>query len=261
MRGSLLHLFSMLKDEMPFCADEEELFGFCGETRFSRKYEQADIDFIADYFSSDFNVCALVEPARNLFELSINAFDAFVHAWMSELPIENEIVRFGRAVLSSAQGADTQEEKRRAADRAATDRGNDDTLAVMAAAEKTRFEIHRMIGLLRFCPDEGGVYIAKCTPDTLVVPSLGEYFSERFGETAWAVFDEKRGINLRRLHGGQAEILVQDETFAFDSGQGGDEWEDLWRHYHKTINNESRKNPKLQRRFLPERYWKYLPEM
>jgi probable DNA metabolism protein len=181
---------------------------------------------------------------------------------MSELPIEGEIVRFGRKVIAAAQSAEaqgSQEEKRMAAQRAASDRVDNDTLAVMAASEKVHLEIHRMMGLLRFSPNEGGIYVAKCAPDTLVIPALGEYFTARFGETGWAVFDEKRGISLRRLPGEQAKILVQDETFAVDGG--GDEWEDLWRHYHKTVNNESRKNPGLQRQLMPKRYWKYLPEM
>ncbi|MDR2103675.1 MAG: DUF4130 domain-containing protein, partial [Treponema sp.] len=42
---------------------------------------------------------------------------------------------------------------------------------------------------------------------------------------------------------------------------GPDPWEDLWRNYHHAINNGDRKNPGLQRRFMPLRYWKYLPEM
>jgi probable DNA metabolism protein len=261
----LLKLFTMLTDGNSDCDGAEELFGFCGETSITRKYEQADLDFIANYFSSGFNSCALSKPARDLFELSVNAFDSLVHAWMSESPIEEEIVRFGRKVIAAAQiaaaqVAGNQEEKRRIAERAASDRVDNDTLAVLTASEKVQYEIHRMMGLLRFFPDEDGVYIARCAPDTLVIPALGEYFTARFGETAWAVFDEKRGISLRRLPGEQAKILVHEDFFTFN-GDCGDEWEDLWRHYHKTINNEDRKNPNLQRRLMPKRYWKYLPEM
>jgi probable DNA metabolism protein len=55
------------------------------------------------------------------------------------------------------------------------------------------------------------------------------------------------------------------ETAADIHALGGefrdDEWEELWRHYHRTINNESRKNLHLQRKLMPKRYWKYLPEM
>jgi probable DNA metabolism protein len=42
---------------------------------------------------------------------------------------------------------------------------------------------------------------------------------------------------------------------------GDTPWEDLWRTYHRAINNPCRKNPGLQRQFMPLRYWKYLSEM
>ena len=40
-----------------------------------------------------------------------------------------------------------------------------------------------------------------------------------------------------------------------------DSWEDLWRLYHRSVNNEARKNLRLQRQFMPERYQKYLTEL
>jgi hypothetical protein len=42
--------------------------------------------------------------------------------------------------------------------------------------------------------------------------------------------------------------------------EAGDSWEDLWRLYHRSVSNESRKNLKLQRQFMPARYQKYLCE-
>ena len=242
-------------DEAP--AAGEDLFGFSGETPASCQYEQADIDLIANYCSNCFDLSALDEQTRVFFELSVNAFDAFIHAWMSEPPIEAEMLKFGRRVIAAAGRANGNEEKRVSAERAASDRSDADTLTVLTTAAKVQFEIHRMMGLLRFFPDANGVYIARCAPDNLILPALGEYFTARFGETAWAVIDEKRGLILRRLHGEQTKVLVHDDNPAVC---GGDEWEDLWLHYHKTINNESRKNPGLQRQFMPERYWKYLPE-
>jgi probable DNA metabolism protein len=121
------------------------------------------------------------------------------------------------------------------------------------------------MGLLRFCPDEKGVYIARCEPDHFVLPALGPHFMERFGETPWAIIDNKRCLSLccetgqAGASGGTLEFSVNAGN-AFEKGQGG-EWENLWKHYHKTINNESRNNPDLQKRFMPTRYWKYLTEL
>ena len=124
--------------------------------------------------------------------------------------------------------------------------------------EKIQHEIHRMMGFLRFTPDENGEFTARCEPDHHILPMLAEYFTARFGETAWSIIDEKRGLCLRRLPGEEAKINVCEEAAPENRA---DKWEELWKHYHKTINNEDRCNPQLQRQFMPKRYWKYLPEM
>ena len=134
----------------------------------------------------------------------------------------------------------------------AADRSDPDT------EMKIQHEIHRMMGLLRFTPNENGEFIARCGPDYYILPELGVYFTARFGETPWSIIDEKRGLCLRRIPGGEAKIQKYKEAPAHNHG---DEWEELWKHYHKTINNETRDNPKLQRQFMPKRYWKYLPEI
>jgi len=253
MNISLKELFAQLNDSSSI---QEEVYNFIeGEPSF--QYEQDDLDFLFLFFSNRFDVSLLEKSARDLFELSVNAFDAIVHAWMSEQPLESEIISFGRRVIAAAENKSDAQERRLAAERAACDRTKADTITVMNAAYKAQHEVHRMMGLLRFSPDTDGVYIAKCAPDNLILPALGEYFTERFGETSWKIIDEKRGIILSRENGKQAQIFIEKESVV---STGTDEWEDLWRHYHKTINNESRYNPNLQRQFMPRRYWKYLPE-
>ena len=234
-----------------------------------------DSAVIAGLFSGkgpDFS--ALPPAALRLYGLSANAFDAVVHAWMSELPLAAEITRFGRKVLAAGtaaarsavsvarDGIETAE--RRAAGLAAADRGDPDVLAVHGAAFKVWREVDRLRGLLRFAPGENGVYAARCEPDNFVLPALGPHFQERFGETPWAIIDEKRLLCLRSVPGGAPELFSVAENPApaenLRAARGG-EWEDLWRRYHKTINNENRNNPALQRSFMPKRYWKYLSEL
>jgi hypothetical protein len=216
---------------------------------------------------------ALAGSAGDLFEVSANAFDAFVFAWMSELPIEAEIVRFGGKVLAAAKGAADAagavageaaaadwtglEEARLGAERAARDRGDADVRVVLGAAYKVCHEIDRLRGLLRFNPNKDGVYIARCAPDHFVLPGLAAHFTRRFGEQGWAIIDEKRKLCLSRRSGESPELF----EFSSPLVTNDDPWESLWRHYHRTINNESRKNLRIQRQFMPERYWKYLPEI
>jgi probable DNA metabolism protein len=248
--------------------------------------------------------------AALLYELSANAFDAFVHAWMSELPVAAEIICFAWTVISTAwrealaetsregppgpaAGADisagvlqnpiwaARPEARRGAEKAAADRGDPETRVALEAAYKTGREIDRLRGLLRFKPcfpgpgsSGGPVYTARCSPDHYVLPGLADHFTRRFGECAWAVIDEKRNLVLAGKPGGEARIFpFSPDRFPVsggigpargipvDGGDSPDYFEDLWRNYHRSINNPSRNNPALQRQFMPRRYWKYLPEV
>jgi len=129
-------------------------------------------------------------------------------------------------------------------------------------------EVHLLMGLLRFVPDKDGVFTARCAPDNYILPALKPYFTARFKEIPWSIIDEKRSLCLRKRPGEKAEILEWTETHEQQAvsantvpGAAKDDYEELWKHYHKTINNEDRDNPNLQRQFMPKRYWKYLSEV
>ena len=141
--------------------------------------------------------------AALLREVSADAFDAVVHAWMSELPIGAEILCFAWTAIAAARreafragppgrpgipaeaagipdaasGPDTPQtpgwaalpEARRGAEKAASNRGAPETRAVLEAAYKTGREIDRLRGLLRFSPcfpggDPGGAVPAGGSP-------------------------------------------------------------------------------------------------
>ena len=53
-------------------------------------------------------------------------------------------------------------------------------------------------------------------------------------------------------YNGQVKQALLDE--------GEDFYQKLWCSYFKHINIEERKNLKLQRQFMPKRFWRYLPE-
>jgi hypothetical protein len=212
--------------------------------------------------------------AEDFFELSAGAYDSFLCGWMSEFPIEADCVRFGGRVFSAARAAAERTgcgmgspEARRGAEQGASDRGDAAVRAVLNAAYKVRHETDRLSGLLRFSPDSRGTYIARCAPDHFILPRLAAYFSRRFGDAPWLIVDEKRDLCLLGAGGGEPR-LASPAAFAGEmaGGAGGlspreDPWEELWRTYHRAINNPGRKNPGLQQQLMPVRYWKYLPEM
>jgi hypothetical protein len=162
-----------------------------------------------------------------LFEYSALAHDTAVLAGMSELPVEADISRYVQKVLAAAREAEAfagrtgekpsekgqknlqvQQAAREAADRAATDRGDPAVRAVFAAAFKVDREIERMKGMLRFSPGEDGLYLARCAPDHGILPALAGHFKSRFGESPWAIIDEKRGVMLIRLAGEEPRLGV-----------------------------------------------------
>ena len=268
MNYNLYQMFAILgentysAEDLRFGHGHEELFA---ETSASVAHNDTDMDIIsALYAEQGMDISLLPEAGRSLFELSVNAFDSLVHAWMSEFPLDAEMFRYGRRVLASAaqtalNNASGREGERRAADIAAVDRCDADTRAVLEAAYKVRHEVDRLRGFLRFNPDDAGVYIAHCAPDHFSLPALVCHFTQRFGNTPWLIIDEKRCLCLRCIGAGQPEFFTINEVPC--SAPTGDAWEELWRQYHKTINNETRNNPVLQRRFIPMRYRKYLTEL
>ena len=234
---------------------------------------------------------------NDLFELSINAFYAAMHAEMSELPIRAEIYRYIEKVKKAAGNAENTIEgrtagktatARAAAEAAANDRGDPDVLVVLKAAQKVTTEIHRIMGFLRFSPDKNGVYRALCSPDYCILPALSGHFTLRFGDVPWAIIDEKRQICLYKSAEEKAVMIDLEAYLTLSAGSGGgygehdgerqgsnsyigqdserqgndrhDAWEELWKLYHRSVNNEGRKNLKLQRQLIPERYQKYLVE-
>jgi probable DNA metabolism protein len=208
-----------------------------------------------------------------LLELSLRAYDTVIQAQMNEGFPEIELQRYVRKILNAVHEtensmnrqrtstADKQLAARAAAEKAAFDRGDPLVARVCDTAFKAGHEIHRLMGLLRFNPGPGNIWLARCAPDHFILPSLAEHFTARFGEESWAIIDEKRGLALVRLQGEDCKFgPLSAFPFLADGVQARDNWEDLWRHYHKTIAIDNRRNTGLQRQLMPARYWKYLPE-
>jgi len=214
-----------------------------------------------------------------------NASHALLYGFSEYAPARppfESIRRFVQNVLSAAEktGDALSEEARRLAEQARSDRLDPDAERVQAATFKVTREFDRLRGILRFkpvysassehsaepagrgSPPEHSHYIARCSPDNFVLPLLADHFWQRFGKTSWAIIDEKRNLGLFSEDGKEPVLrqLNPEENMPVNEAVNTDEWESLWKDYHRSINNEERSNPKLQKQFLPRRYWKYLTE-
>ncbi|MCL2706353.1 MAG: TIGR03915 family putative DNA repair protein [Spirochaetaceae bacterium] len=221
------------------------------------------------------------EPCRNSFsgqeiiKYSGKAYKDILYAWMSELPIEREIIHFAWKIVSAGRMQEIEnnncdyspKNKGSSAEKARCDLADTNIKIVMNAASKARKESHFLMGVLRFSIGSNNVAIARCTPDHFILPALAHHFTLRFGNSFWAIIDEKRNISLMHSKSEPAKLTIFDpghpwfiEESDFNK-ESFDDWEKMWKNYHTSINIENRNNPNLQRRFIPVRYWKYLPEL
>ena len=214
-----------------------------------------------------FNPCKKSLSGQEIIKYSGRAYKDILYAWMSELPIEREIINFAWKIVSAGKMDEDIPKKSKSAEKARNDLADPDVKKVINAASKARGESHFFMGILRFTIGPSNVPIAKCSPDHFILPTLAHYFTLRFGNSNWAIIDEKRNISLVRAEAEPAKLVIFDpadtwvEEETYSGKEGFDVWEKMWKNYHTSINNESRSNPNLQRSFIPVRYWKYLPEL
>lgn len=121
-------------------------------------------------------------------------------------------------------------------------------------------ETHLFVGLVRFSKLKGDIYYCQFAPTYNQVPLLAEHFSERMGSEMWVIHDVKRNIAvfydktewyINEFYGNENFELSEDEEL----------FRNLWKEFHSKIAIKERINPKLQRSFMPKKYWKYLLEM
>ena len=97
--------------------------------------------------------------------------------------------------------------------------------------------------------------------DTRVLELLAPHFSDRFPNENWMIYDKKRQKVLAHEQGGECTVYIQAvlNTQETDPVQS-DEYENLWKAFCSHITIPERKNPGLQRQFVPLKFRSNLPE-
>ncbi len=136
----------------------------------------------------------------------------------------------------------------------------DDTIfKVMDINRKVGFEVHRLMGFIRFRQVEGGIYYASVSPDYNVVELLAPHFAERLSDQKWIIHDVKRELAVLFNMG---KWIVTDFSVDDIPKETSEEKQvkKLWKEFFNTLAIPSRTNSKLQRQLMPRRYWEHLPE-
>ena len=104
------------------------------------------------------------------------------------------------------------------------------------------------------------VLYAAIHPNCDLIQSIMPHFLNRFRQDPFIIHDvgrEKAGFAK------DDEWVMRPLPRDFSPQYTVDEqqYRDLWKNYFRTAAIDQRRNPKLQKQFIPTRYWQYLTEM
>ena len=134
-----------------------------------------------------------------------------------------------------------------------------ESLAFFDLKKRIGTEIHRFKGFLRFMESADGYFYACFEPDNDITDLLAPHFKARM-KSPFVIHDVKRNV-IALCNGSDFKIIrnpAQNVTVYLSEEE--EKFRNLWKTYYKEITIEERKNTRLMRAFLPERYWKYLSE-
>ena len=223
-----------------------------------------------DLFGGDTSVaiCAPDEgaaeaAATKVLGLSRRLYGATLRAWMAEEGVEADLLAVAADCASRGEVA-------------LADYARPSLSRLAASVRRVSKEIHLLEGFARFSPLSNGRYVARLEPVHNILPALAPFFLGRFGDTPFALVDLGRAYALGSAPmipgatGGAAapggpcgaiEAAVGDALAALEPDLDDSENIALWRSYFQVVENKSRRNPALQRRLMPARYWRQLTEM
>lgn len=124
--------------------------------------------------------------------------------------------------------------------------------------DRVAYEAHRFKGFVRFRVIKDELYIADISPDYNILPLISPHFSKRYPGLCWIIRDLKHGIASVCQNARWYITALTEEGLR--ELEVSDAFEELWRGYFKTIAIKERINPRLQKQYMPRRYWRYLIE-
>lgn len=121
-------------------------------------------------------------------------------------------------------------------------------------------DIHKMRAFVRFrkvaSEDASGRenYAAWFEPEHLIVRLNTAFFRKRFGGMNWSILTPDECVHWN------GSSITYTEGVEKSSAPDGDELEELWRGYYRSIFNPARLKIKMMQTEMPKKYWKNLPE-
>lgn len=180
-------------------------------------------------------------------KISPDSMETIYHAYLSE--IENfEIMILNYIRFGFKTGFDTNKHI------------HQDIVNNMIKAEgRVLYETHRILGFLRFEAINGFLY-SSYEPDYNITSLITPHFVERLPMENFIIHDIKREIaSVYNKSIWYITHLDKDEIKKIVHGKSI--YQDLWKEYFISATIAERENLKHQKRQMPKRYWKHLPEI
>lgn len=148
------------------------------------------------------------------------------------------------------------------------DQADPDIRALNRLALKVSHECERLKQFVRLQKAADGTFFAAVTPEHDALPLALDYFTDRFADQRWLIYDRRRDYGYY-YDGHLARRVTLEDDRGMIADKLADRWlaEDerqfqlLWKNYFRALAIPQRTNLRQQRHMMPRRYWKHLTEM
>lgn len=188
-------------------------------------------------------------------KISKPACTMLTNAWLSELEGCDELMfRYIRKNIDSKVSVELNF-------------GDKDVVELHQIARKVGHEGHYLRMFVRFQKAADDIFFAPVSPEYNALPLAVSHFADRFADQRWVIYDVKRHYGYYYdLHTVEEMTFDNDEHLLsgrLDEKQMAEDekmFQELWKGYYQAMAIKERINPRLQRRNMPRRFWKYLTE-
>jgi probable DNA metabolism protein len=212
------------------------------------------------FTQAEYTVVTATDKSARVWEalekkLTKDVCSMLVHVWLSELPGSDELLfRYIRKAIDSPRNI-------------STNFADNDIVEVDKIARKVSREGLHLIQFVRFQKTSDDLFFAPVSPVFNSLPLTMNYFTNRFADQKWLIYDIKRRYGFYYDLKIAEEVTLDNDEHLL-SGKLNEEllshdeqlFQQMWKSYFQSITIRERINLKLHRQHMPRRYWKFMPE-
>lgn len=144
---------------------------------------------------------------------------------------------------------------------------DNDILNLFQLSKKVSKERHHLMQFVRFQKTIDDIYFAVVSPLYNALPLVINHFKNRFADQQWIIYDTIRNYGFYYDLKSVTQITLDVDQYLTNNklnkealANNEELFQVMWQKYFKALTIKERINPKLQRQYMPRRFWKYLIE-